>query len=258
MLVSGLYLMNWFKAFGLPQGGYLIHTWSLSMEEQFYVLWPFALLFIIDRKPLRWITAAIVTVVLWRNYLVFSGVDPERTYAGFDTHADALLIGCALALLPISARTSARARRFAVFPLTIMVLMLAEAERRTFFTQTIGLTIAYLIAAWLLVIALQPGFFREMLSLRPLVYTGRISYGWYLWHFPILVAGNLVLGKMHLPQSAVVAVTAALVLTSYLISACSYQFIERPFLRLKLRFEPKRTATYRAGPVDTRTISSSA
>jgi peptidoglycan/LPS O-acetylase OafA/YrhL len=230
-LISGLYFMNWDRAFNLFPQGLLGHTWSLAMEEQFYLLWPAALLFIARRKPIPWVVATIVAMTCWRIYLAFAGAGLDRIYNGFDTHGDALLIGCALALLPLSGQTSARAGALVAIPIAGVMLMLAMAINRSLFTQTIGLTFASLFSAWLIIAASQSGWLRQILSAQPLVYTGRISYGWYLWHYPIMILGYAFLpsewGKV------------AFVVLAYLVAACSYQFIERPFLRLKLHFEPK-------------------
>jgi peptidoglycan/LPS O-acetylase OafA/YrhL len=227
--MSATYLMNWNRAFAwFPQGS-LGHTWSLAMEEQFYLVWPATLLFVYRRRPLVWIASAIVVVVAWRIVLVFHGADPERTYNGFDTHADALLVGCGLAFLPIGDAPGRLAQRFVGIPIIGMAVVLMSFHHRTILTQTVGLSLAAVISAWLVVAAMQPGRFRTVLSLKPLEYTGRISYGRYLWHYPILL-----IGTPYVPH----AVRVLLVIAAYPVAAASFHFVEKPFLRLKARFEP--------------------
>ena len=235
VLISAVYLMNWNRAFHLFPEGLLAHTWSLSMEEQFYVLWPSVLLVINHRRPIRWTLIIIAAMTIWRIYLALSGADPDRTYNGFDTHGDALLIGCVLALAPMALNAAALARTLVALPIIGVILMLREAALQTLFTQTLGLSLASLLSAWLIVGALQPGWFRQVLSVHPLVYTGRISYGWYLWHAPFLLLG----AKSPFLQSG--SGKTLLVLMAYSVAACSYHFVEQPFLRLKSRFEPKES-----------------
>jgi peptidoglycan/LPS O-acetylase OafA/YrhL len=230
-LLSAAYLMNWNRAFGLYPETWLGHTWSLAMEEQFYILWPCTLILILRRRPLIWIMSAIVIVTAWRTHLVLAGADPERTYNGFDTHSDALLIGCALSLWPARGAISDWAAKLAVVPVCALALIFATLAQRTAFAQIAGLPLASLAAAWLIVASLRPGWLRAILSIAPLTYTGRISYGWYLWHAPLIV-----ICKAHFPEIA--GLNFVVVPASYLVAVMSYHFVERPFLRLKARFEP--------------------
>jgi peptidoglycan/LPS O-acetylase OafA/YrhL len=112
--ISGLYLMNWNRAFDWLPEGHLGHTWSLAMEEQFYLLWPMMLLMIWRRDALRWTVTGIFVVFAWRTALAISGAGVDRTYNGFDTHADALLMGCALSLCTVSDSVRDFARRYAI------------------------------------------------------------------------------------------------------------------------------------------------
>ena len=97
--LSSVYMMNWNRAL-VWWGEYKIgHTWSLAMEEQFYLLWPALLAFIFAWRAICCVLALIIVMVTWRCFLALNGAAPERTFFGFDTHGDALLIGCLLALL---------------------------------------------------------------------------------------------------------------------------------------------------------------
>src|SRR5262245_21094061 len=102
IVVVALYLSNWTRAAGLNFPEWLGHTWSLAIEEQFYLLWPLVLLAIsAARRPIPLLLAvagAIVAVSCWRLTLVMHGASTDRLYNGTDTRADALLMGVALAL----------------------------------------------------------------------------------------------------------------------------------------------------------------
>lgn len=98
-----LYVNNYFQVVQQNTGaGWLGHTWSLSLEEQFYLLWPLLLLVLcrrpwIDRRLPVVLLGGVVVVMLWRDALNASSASATRTYFGLDTRADALLVGCALA-----------------------------------------------------------------------------------------------------------------------------------------------------------------
>src|SRR6185312_10018640 len=87
------YVMNWVLAFDLGPYGFVGHTWSLGIEEQFYLLWPVLLLLALGWRGRR--AAATLAFVLlavstiWRTYLAAHGASWTRTYCGFDTSTDA-------------------------------------------------------------------------------------------------------------------------------------------------------------------------
>jgi peptidoglycan/LPS O-acetylase OafA/YrhL len=233
ILISATYMMNWNRAFAWFPQGLLGHTWSLAMEEQFYLIWPLILILFGRRSSFSFIVIDIIIINILRISLVLLGVGAERTYDGFDTHSDAILMGCALSIGSMNLNFIEACRRLMVIPMIILALLLFLAGRSTAFTQTFGLSFVQISAGWIIVVALQEGWVSKFLSLAPFVYTGRISYGWYLWHFPILTLGmsNLPANWGHRSM-----IGAFLVAISYGIAAASFKFIETPFLRLKSQF----------------------
>jgi peptidoglycan/LPS O-acetylase OafA/YrhL len=240
IIMSLTYLMNWNRAFGwFPgDGGFLGHTWSLAIEEQFYFIWPCTLLCLVRwRRTAPFVIFGLIVIVFsWRTFLVYSGAGPERTYMGFDVHSDSLFMGCAIAFASLGSKIKLLATRLAIIPIVVLALILLTFHFKSPLTQSVGLSLAGLSSAWIMIAAIQDGFLKKFLSIPPLVYTGRISYGWYLWHYPVLAVAMHLLPKLYgIPL---------LVIISYLTAVMSYHFVERPFLKLKEKFEPKALTIY--------------
>jgi len=107
--IVAFYAGNWTRALGTGLPQYLGHTWSLAIEEQFYIRWPALLLAILALNPtiissLRLILALVIAVTCWRIFLALYGASADRLYNGTDTRADALLIGAALAFFPFDTK----------------------------------------------------------------------------------------------------------------------------------------------------------
>ena len=225
--VSGLYLMNWNRAFDLFPSIGLSHTWSLATEEQFYLLWPFLLAFFLPRRPLAWTAALVLAVVTLRVAMVADGYSVARTYNGFDTHSDGLLIGSGLAMLNANGRLFYWLVRCAPLGVPAAAVLLAMPPELAF-AEAFGLTLTALTSTALIVLAIGSAPVRWALSLSVPRYVGKISYGLYLWHPPLFSLGH------HLPNFP--GLTFVLVLAAFVISAASYHLVERPCLRLKGKF----------------------
>ena len=233
------------------------HTWSLAIEEQFYLVWPPLLLLIFwwaRRRALDPLTtalrvalalaaaSALLRIVLWHG-----AASIPRLYFGTDTRADSLLIGSALGLAYVTGRLE-RARSWlpglAPVALLVILLIFGFAHHDDPWLYLGGLTaIALLVAALIGGLALAPtGPVGQLLSLAPLVFLGRISYGIYLWHWPIFrYLHPEELGLRWGPTQLVrIVVTLA-------VATLSFFLIERPMLRLRHRFEPP--AARKSAPV---------
>lgn len=247
------YVANWVNAFDLfPLGGLGI-TWSLSVEEQFYLLWPLVLIALIRigvtrRGILVTILAGIAGVTLWRVILMASGASAHRINFGSDTRADALLIGCALGVIAVSGWLPATdgARRWmalafwASLAVFVSCVLLAPAPVH-------GIGYGYLpvytltalagvgLIAGLLTTSIP--FAWSVLASAPLVWIGQRSYGLYLWHQVIFRYVGPHVPALPLPY----AHDVALLLLTLVPVALSYSLIERPFLRLKGRLSARST-----------------
>lgn len=253
--LSLIYMMNWNRAFGWFPPTLLGHTWSLSMEEQFYVLWPGLFSFVHKRRPILWLTLAFAVVTAWRVILASAGADPERTYNGFDTHSDGLLLGCIIALLSRH-RLGAVLSKGVVIPVVGMLLIFRYLDVRTYFAETAGFLMSAIFAAWIILALEHDSWLKKFLSAKPFVFTGRISYGWYLWHFPIIRLALYAMTRIHTSISEgteLIVVDGACFVLSYMVAVLSYRYVETPFLRLKKRYEFRRDrpldSTDRSRPV---------
>lgn len=226
-------LTNWYVVNGTGMISFIPHTWSLSVEEQFYLVWPAIVSIWLQRKG-RGSLAAFVLVtlscgILWRAYLAFSGATAERVYVGPDTHADSLLAGCFLAfgILPVRFKT------FAVQWWFIPVIVLSALSIRLVWSAqwfTWQFAVDALMGAWLIVVVLEHpgGLLGRALTQEPLLWLGQRSYGVYLWHLPILHS------LRHAGFSPLLCILLGLFAT-FAISALSFRYLERPLLKLKDR-----------------------
>ncbi len=217
------------------------HTWSLSIEEQFYLLWP-ALFILGLRRPQRlpwYLGFAIVAVWIHRAVLLLVfHVPQEYLYRAFDTRMDHLAIGCLLAILLRRGALDGLARaltRSAWQPLlTLALLFAAQAgHSSTTFIFTVGYALEPLLTA---IFLMQLMWFSDTGGWRifehPVTrYLGRISYPLYLWQQLTLFTSKRVLEGM---PPAVQFVFALAVTVAF--ASGSYFLVEKPFLRLKSRF----------------------
>ena len=246
---SLLYVTNWGILAGKLGSCAIMQLWSLSVEEQFYLLWPPLLLGLLALRAPRWLIGALVAVlavasagykiVAWRSIDSWS-----RFYFGSDARADELLIGCGLALFlswsPVAQRAwFRRAVQAATVPALLWLgyLIVASAVYWRLLYQQAGLTLAALATAVVItqcLIAPVPGV-RTFLAWRPMVVIGRMSYGIYLWHAPVAWLTDARHYDWVPIMSRPVQFIARVVLT-FAIAGLSYRFLEQPLLRLKHRF----------------------
>ena len=199
-LIALFYMTNWAMILGKSMW-VLGHTWSLSIEEQFYLVWPLTLMGLLRffRRPATvflLLLCGIILSVSVRNVLFGSGASLPRVFVGFDARCDALLIGCALGLAAarggLLASRASRAVLSAAGAAAIVFLAAASwtASWQAPFMLRIGSTLVALAVAVVIadVTASPDGLVAAALRFPPLRETGRISYGLYLWHFPIVYA----------------------------------------------------------------------
>jgi len=217
------------------------HLWSISIEEQFYFGWPLVVRWA-PRRVLPWVCLGMIAVaVTTRAVLVSRELDASAQAIWVNTvaHLDPLAIGGLIAL--------AWARRPWTLPAGTPWLALAGASVALTVIQHRGIVPipslhqiwTYLVSAVILggVVAATAGSPSGLLASRPLAYLGRISYGLYIFHIPVLTAlepfTGLIRWVMRLPLAF--GLTLA-------VATLSYRFLEQPFLQLKERFTYVRSA----------------
>jgi peptidoglycan/LPS O-acetylase OafA/YrhL len=221
VVLGGLYIGNVVQAF-VPTDpitrSSLGHLWSLAQEEQFYLVWP-ALLILWRKRLVLWVSVLFVVLVAHRMFLIHQGASVIRLYFGPDTHSDWLVIGALLAVV----RMRGWLKVFEPLPILGFALLNWCALTSYAEIQWQLLSPVFEVGCALLVAsAVSDTHMAQLLSIRPLVGLGRVSYSLYLWHIPVFAA----FGHRHILFSSAVALSAAWL---------SYRYVEQPFRRRRHR-----------------------
>jgi peptidoglycan/LPS O-acetylase OafA/YrhL len=235
---SLLYYANWhqiianhsyFNLMGNPS--LLQHTWSLGVEEQFYIVWPLLLvpgLVLVGRKRLPMIVIAGIAASTALMWILYDPNNPSRVYYGTDTRAFLLLMGILLAL--VWPRIEGLGRRalpvlelLGIAALVGSVLLFLQMQD---FNPTLyqggDLAAAFCFTVLIAAVAHPRLGIGQALGIAPLRWIGERSYGIYLWHWPIIL---LVAGVNARPSPGVVVGEAAIVVAA---AALSYRYVEQP------------------------------
>jgi peptidoglycan/LPS O-acetylase OafA/YrhL len=210
---------------------WLAHTWSLAVEEQFYLLWPLALWAMGSTRALRLSVALLATAPAVRVFFHFA-LPHLRPWEWLTFHAnmDAIVVGCAVAIIrerSPGARTLRVLERGPVALASLVFLLVASPYLQDWFEHryqlTVGVSAQAVAIGSIICWAVRPGkdLVRRVLNARPAVHLGFISYGLYLWQQPFFdpTLARTWLGWMP------VAVVAALVMAEL-----SYYLLEQPIL----------------------------
>ena len=223
MLLAASYVSNWARVGGVNLAE-LNHTWSLAVEEQFYIVWPAVLLVLlrVGRKPALIVVGVAVGLTIWR--VVLASSEWGRIYYATDTNAAALLAGASLALVGVPAVRHGRVLGLVALAvlLGLSLTMSGRTEAAREALILFGFPAATLASTALLIAAMNAG--SRWLTLRPLIFLGFISYGLYLWHTGLDQLLNVEYGWGIGPR--LIAIPVAIV-----IAWASRRFFESRFQR---------------------------
>ncbi|HNU15549.1 MAG TPA: acyltransferase [Chitinophagaceae bacterium] len=244
------YLQNWLYIFKDP-GSYnvLNHLWSLAVEEQFYLLWPLVILIVRRPRRLLFLISSLLIGVLCLRLWIWNNQVADLAYFNLYTFTriDGICIGCIVALLQrINSQFLKNYTPFIVLffaALNFGFFFVNRQYRFTFpYLALVGYTTFAMIFGLLVneAVTKETRLINSIFNISLLKFFGKISYGFYIFHWPVYVllrpllysfiSDYLTGGLLSLTVS-VIATIAAII-----ISWISYQYFERYFLKLKDRF----------------------
>ncbi len=246
------YLQNWLYVFKLPEDtNLLLHLWSLGVEEQYYLVWPFIILLIRKSKLLLVLSLTILVLIMGvRYFLWYKNIEGFHYFTLYTfTRIDGLCIGSALALIRILkpnfiTQYTAPVVLF-VAALNFIFYFINKINNFTFpYFAIVGYTTFAVIFAILVheAASLNKNLITKILAIPPLRFLGKISYGFYIFHWPVYIFLSPILtnfiSKNLQTDYLIIQITSSLIatLTGLVISIASFYLFEIKFLKLKKYF----------------------
>ena len=256
--------VSYFAQFATPEP--LNHLWSLSVEEQFYILWPFILIvglrLIHEHNPPAGVRPRLAAVTLGMGIvsavlmavLYHPGLDPSRVYYGTDTRAQELLIGAALAMVwpsrQLRRAITPSAKRMidllGVAGLVVIAVFFWRCGEFVPFLYRGGFLLLSVATAMTVAACAHPASrLGPILGHEPLRWIGQRSYGIYLWHFPIIILTTP--SGVHSPD---LLRASAQIAATFAIAALSWKYVEDPIRHGALkRLRGPQTITRRGAAI---------
>ena len=238
--------LDYFDSFGAQSP--FKHLWSLAIEEQFYMIFPLLFLLVNRKKKSKdgtyklnknflYVILGLILVSLIAHILLFDINNISRIYFGTDTRAFSLLVGVVGAILYPMERLHAKVTLqqnmvYSVVSLvsiaTLITVMIYTSEYNTLLYRGGFLLVAILGLIVIISSGKQHTLMSRLLSFKPVVFIGKISYSLYLWHFPVLVLTTPV---SEIGNPNIFFVILRIVLT-FAVAIVSYVFVETPIRKL--------------------------
>ena len=266
--------LDYFDSFGAQSP--FKHLWSLAIEEQFYMIFPLLFLLINRKKKSKdgtyklnknflYVVLGLILVSLIAHILLFDINNISRIYFGTDTRAFSLLVGVVGAILYPMEKLHAKVTpqqniMYSVVSLvsiaTLITVMIYTSEYNTWLYRGGFLLVAILGLIVIISSGKQHTLMSRLLSFKPVVFIGKISYSLYLWHFPVLVLTTPV---SEIGNPNIIFVILRIILT-FALATASYVFVETPIRKLgfknyinvifkKLKKRPRKSRKVYAGIV---------
>ena len=266
--------LDYFDSFGAQSP--FKHLWSLAIEEQFYMIFPLLFLLVNRKKKSKdgtyklnknflYVVLGLILVSLIAHILLFDINNISRIYFGTDTRAFSLLVGVVGAILYPMERLHAKVTPqqnmiYSVVSLvsiaTLITVMIYTSEYNTLLYRGGFLLVAILGLIVIISSGKQHTLMSRLLSFKPVVFIGKISYSLYLWHFPVLVLTTPV---SEIGNPNIIFVILRVILT-FILATASYVFVETPIRKLgfknyiniifkKLKKRPRKSKKVYAGVV---------
>ncbi|HAM14573.1 MAG TPA: acetyltransferase [Eggerthellaceae bacterium] len=235
-----LHNVSYFEALGQPSP--VTHFWSLAIEEQFYLIWPVALIICmkvgVGKSTMVKGTAVLAVLSALEMAIMFDPTaDPSRVYYGTDTRAFSLLIGALLAFVwPYQELTERAGESMSpngriifnvvgVAAVLGLLLMVGLTNGFAPFIYRGGLLLCSLLTAVAIAVLVHPiSWISKVFQLPPFVWIGKCSYSMYLWHYPII----LLMTPSNLVGDAPIWLRLIQLVVIFGVSAFSYYVVENP------------------------------
>jgi peptidoglycan/LPS O-acetylase OafA/YrhL len=244
------FLFNWAHPLGTPAHGFP-HFWSLAVEEQFYLIWPFVVHKLTSKKLARICLGVITAAFIIRTVMALEGASEDMIYEFTICRMDALAMG---ALIAAWLQSQERARQLQtlapwMIPCGVSIALVGAVlsrlyTRDAFFTESLGYTCLGVFFSLLLLACLigtntvNRGW-QKFLSLAPLRAIGKYSFAIYVFHFPLQLYAERFLPP---PEQRTgwlgMEFLVGIGLVTYIAAFLSYHLYEKHFLKLKSWFTP--------------------
>ena len=235
-LITLLYCSNWVRAFHLFPLNILDHTWSLSIEEQFYILWPLSFFLIAkfaktNKKIIISISSLILLFTILRWFIAYKFFDSYHLYNAFYTRTDGLLLGCLLghlmSLESFEKKMKAQAKLInylSCISFLGLFILFFTMEWQSPAVYYYGFSLVNIFSILIILDLTISSKEKKIFNFPALVWAGKISYGLYLWHYPVYC----ILANLEYKSWEILAIGGPI---TFIFAALSYQCLEFPILK---------------------------